>query len=47
MESLNKTKNDEPFINHFTRPHESIYQDKNGRIFVLKKGTQLYDIAVK
>jgi hypothetical protein len=46
-ESLNKTKNDEPTIPHFTRPHESVYQDKEGKAFVLKKGTPVYEAAVK
>jgi len=32
-------------INNFTRPHETVYRDKDGVCFVLKPGTKIYENA--
>ncbi len=32
-------------INNFTRPHETIFRDKDGVCFVLKPGTKIYETS--
>lgn len=45
--SLNRNKPKKGVaINAFTRPHEMVFKDKNGELFVLKPGTKIYEEIV-
>jgi len=46
-EPENRKKNTEVSMKTFVRPHQAIYRDKEGKTFVLKPGTQIYNDGMK